>query len=1054
MSRSSSSSPPLELHASDFPSEPPDIRNWYPSYVYESPVLNTLDGLQDLDGSGPEKIIKCNESDEFAYSKCAALVPGSSESLSFSSEPPDIKNWFSSYLYESSPLDTASDFTISDYKVGEYGKASNAQKSCKQDNKDIVVAGFIDVEESIELHTQIRTSNVVVKCNNLVKDTKLDYRPVDKDVHNVALTPMSPISNQLTSEKVSKQVLPGHRTGNNDLGSVEKLGDINTYAKDYDVKIDFCSRDGEYFHKSVGRKECVEDSLEKENPPEIASLGRPADSRSIGKENMETELRGNGFVSIRKSSKENAGNLIRPVQVQFESLGNGVKPALRCQKHAKMSRKVLSDTSNFLSPANMESSGKWHCPQKDKPNLGPPLKQLRLEKWVRRVPEFTVPVRTGRPEFWRLLDRRPDRDRKFRSGQNRQPIEYWKLLIFWWFKLQNSWLRLRMSHSKPVSRSRLAHGFLEEKNARRTTQEDAQGRKNTTYYLEPTIVINKIFQHTARRSCRPRSRRARQEDVVVESDPDDHDFVPSAPIAGVEPPSGSAPSLPEKKRFTRGSSSYEKLTGDPARKRTISPKSSATEYSSPPYTVLDFITGEVTSSAKSPAADVPPPSPTPAASPEFDTGLFDHSPDSSMDVPLQEIFAALKKDKKKKAAAQDDVVSHVGSPLPTLSHSKSVSSARAASVPVPSHSPAQSSPAACDHSQSSAGTITPSPEIEDMEPFSKKFLIDEAAELFDVYQTRHLIAERKVPLDLFERHNLIAYLRFHGMFFTVSTAIPFVRDIVLEFYANMLSSIADLSSLNYGKVFLRGKVFAFTPDLIDDLFGTTTHRGNFSVDDIDEVVSFLSGGMVHSWFEQLPSTRLSSLYSIMHKVALCNWVPSRNTTVVTRPQAQFLFKLGKGVRFSFGHHVFDIVTKLLKSQGLTLHPDDVLTGDAVWFAFRGQHTTGARVLDLPWQAPAPADVASDVETDDPNMALSLSSQKEGESDANVGGGSFAGEDDDDADVAGTENAADDADDARLTHGFLEEKNARRTTQEDAQGRKNTTYYLEPTIVINKILEVA
>ncbi|GFP83370.1 putative E3 ubiquitin-protein ligase xbat35 [Phtheirospermum japonicum] len=240
----------------------------------------------------------------------------------------------------------------------------------------------------------------------------------------------------------------------------------------------------------------------------------------------------------------------------------------------------------------------------------------------------------------------------------------------------------------------------------------------------------------------------------------------------------------------------------------------------------------------------------------------------------------------------------------------------------------------------------------------------------------------------------------------LSTAIPFVRDIVLEFYANMLPSIADLNSVNYGKVFLRGQVFAFTPDLIDDLFGTTTHRGTFSVVDMDE---------------------------------------------------------GREIRFSFGHHVFDIVTKfatsrsaaslcfpslifrLLKSQGLTLHPDDVLTGDADWFAFRGQHTTGARVLDLPWQAPTPADVASDVGTDDPNMvrisaqllrahvasidlqisklqalrcslleALSLSGQKGGESDANVGGGSFAGEDDEDADiadVAGTENAADDADDA-------------------------------------------
>ncbi|GFQ04038.1 hypothetical protein PHJA_002547700 [Phtheirospermum japonicum] len=34
-------------------------------------------------------------------------------------------------------------------------------------------------------------------------------------------------------------------------------------------------------------------------------------------------------------------------------------------------------------------------------------------------PEFTIPVRTGRPEFWKLLDRILDRDQKFRPGQSR-----------------------------------------------------------------------------------------------------------------------------------------------------------------------------------------------------------------------------------------------------------------------------------------------------------------------------------------------------------------------------------------------------------------------------------------------------------------------------------------------------------------------------------------------------------------------------------------------------------------------------------------------------------
>ncbi|KAL3630062.1 hypothetical protein CASFOL_023046 [Castilleja foliolosa] len=415
----STSSPRLELHTSDSPvlypidsvsapSEPPDIRNWFPSFIYESPVLNTFDDLQDLDGSGEtclqegkkrkagenqpvgnsnygllsearkssRKIIKCHESDEFEHSKCAALVTGSSESLSFSSEPPDIKNWFSSYLYESSPLDTAEAFTISDMKVREDDKMCISQKSCKQE-KDVLVMGITDVEESTELPTQIRTSNIVVKCTNLVKDSKLDYQPFDKDVYNVALMPMSPIPpSQLTSEQVCKQVFPG---------SVKKLesndNDVNLDISFSEITVPQLSNIDFYSHKSVGRN-CFEDRLEKEEPHETASdsSNRPADSNRIGKENKE-----NGFVSIRKSCKENGANLTRHVQVQFESLGNGVKPGLRCEKRAKISRKVLSDTSNILTPAEMESSGKWCCPQKNKPNLGPHLKQLQLGKWIRRV---------------------------------------------------------------------------------------------------------------------------------------------------------------------------------------------------------------------------------------------------------------------------------------------------------------------------------------------------------------------------------------------------------------------------------------------------------------------------------------------------------------------------------------------------------------------------------------------------------------------------------------------------------------------------------------------
>ncbi|CAA0823112.1 Unknown protein [Striga hermonthica] len=150
--------------------------------------------------------------------------------------------------------------------------------------------------------------------------------------------------------------------------------------------------------KSTGSKDCTKDSLEEEDIKEIASPGnlgstvfkedssrRHANIRTIGKENKKTKLFENGFVSVRKGSKENAGNFIKPARFQFESSRHEEKPVMRCLKNANTCRKVLSESSNFLYPVVVGSTGKWCCPQKNKPDIGPPLKQLRLEQWVHRV---------------------------------------------------------------------------------------------------------------------------------------------------------------------------------------------------------------------------------------------------------------------------------------------------------------------------------------------------------------------------------------------------------------------------------------------------------------------------------------------------------------------------------------------------------------------------------------------------------------------------------------------------------------------------------------------
>ena len=58
---------------------------------------------------------------------------------------------------------------------------------------------------------------------------------------------------------------------------------------------------------------------------------------------------------------------------------------LACEKQGVTKRKALTEATNVKQYNVMGITGKWQCPQKRKPDVGPAMKQLRLDRWVRRV---------------------------------------------------------------------------------------------------------------------------------------------------------------------------------------------------------------------------------------------------------------------------------------------------------------------------------------------------------------------------------------------------------------------------------------------------------------------------------------------------------------------------------------------------------------------------------------------------------------------------------------------------------------------------------------------
>lgn len=116
----------------------------------------------------------------------------------------------------------------------------------------------------------------------------------------------------------------------------------------------------------------------------------------------------------------------------------------------------------------------------------------------------------------------------------------------------------------------------------------------------------------------------------------------------------------------------------------------------------------------------------------------------------------------------------------------------------------------------------------------------------------------------------------------MNIACPYDVDTVYEFYANIPEDF-DLEWRNkYGQVYVRGKIYDFDSKIINEFFGLP------SVDDeviqpsqMDEVITVLSGGNTVRWANKLSVSKLSFLYSVLHKVVLYVWLPSSNTSVLT-----------------------------------------------------------------------------------------------------------------------------------------------------------------------------
>ncbi|XP_038905454.1 uncharacterized protein LOC120091478 isoform X1 [Benincasa hispida] len=403
-------------------SEPPDIRNWFSSYEYESPELDSNDNFGDSisrerefevkedeqtagefrdvtkigEEEASEKLpgtwipLKCTSREDHRESQPLGMNQDSWCSQSLLSEPPDVGNWFSSYVYESPTLNLSQEFGYCESKKTGLGHEieETLEKVRKTENGGAGVQ--LNLFEKCNGNSTGNRQDNQLPSENLFSERTSEQNPKEKTVGTNEISPTKevPISSLTTEDpqyKLQKKVLqdngfvPLHINGSFNDDNKKPATHTNLIHK-----IDLMLESSE--NKSEVQPQLNGSSAGNDVPSVFTneqSVREPIDlsHNKENKENKANKEKGISYVGFITANKRgfSEASCKKSVKMQENYNDKEAGSAFACLRRKALSDKTNSEQSNII-----EIIGKWSCPQKSKPNLGPPLKQLRLERWVHK----------------------------------------------------------------------------------------------------------------------------------------------------------------------------------------------------------------------------------------------------------------------------------------------------------------------------------------------------------------------------------------------------------------------------------------------------------------------------------------------------------------------------------------------------------------------------------------------------------------------------------------------------------------------------------------------
>ncbi|XP_019189392.1 PREDICTED: uncharacterized protein LOC109183785 [Ipomoea nil] len=190
---------------------------------------------------------------------------------------------------------------------------------------------------------------------------------------------------------------------------------------------------------------------------------------------------------------------------------------------------------------------------------------------------------------------------------------------------------------------------------------------------------------------------------------------------------------------------------------------------------------------------------------------------------------------------------------------------------------------------------------------------------WSVHATRDFILEKSINVEeLTEKCNIVPILRDEYLFASLVHVGP-SRWLTAEFYTNLTLDTFSEGSPRFQQVFIRDKWYPLSPAVINSYLGTPNHQAA-----PDPSPNLLAAALTHNKVVTWPNTRLESLKlttvcSVLLRLASTNWMPAVRHHLVSDQLAALLYKISNRLPINLGDFIFGHLAQFVQHREPKVH---------------------------------------------------------------------------------------------------------------------------------------